>query len=1805
MNLRSLLSSLILICMVLSIHAQDCVITQDYEIVDDSTVVAAITIAGAAIDDLSDPLQGLCGVNLEFEHAAVGDIEIFIQSPAGQVLQLIGPAGQNTELTQFHSWDIGFVPCSVTAMPDPFRAAVWTNLDNWFNFTDATGTYYPFGGCLEEFNTGTVSGVWNIIITDAAEIYDGVIHEIELVFCDDTDITCESCQPYPGNLQIEAGTYCEFDPALAFDLVSFPIDSTPDPFRYDYEYVLVSSNTIIDYLDTPDLSLQAAGSYEVCGLSILQDHQIHKPLADGTSTLDDLKDIINNNTACAVLTDTCVQVEILAGPVPENLDVVICAGEEFEYQGEIYTEEDSYFITFGNGACDSITILNLRVVDVMANIIASEPTFSCTSSEIVLYADFVEPLNDVTFEWSYENPQVIIPENTFDSVIVNQAGSYTLILESEGCRDTVDIELDSDGTVPMLSFNATVLDCNNPVGIIDLESSVAATYMWDGPGVFPSEVNEQDPLVSEPGLYTVTVTETLGQCVAIGNVEVFIDTIVELPIINTVQFSCVTNSAMIDLEFLTTTGNTVSWMYDNIEIAATEDITVTELGQYTGIITAANGCTEEIQVDIFEEFAAPASIYSVDTLNCLVTSANIDHLAVEPGHSYNWEGPSGPLGNGSSITTSDAGFYYVTVTSDAGCETLDTFEIVMQDRIPDLLITADSLGCSPDGGMLSVSSSLNLVSFDWFGPGEFSSNAPNPVGIFPGVYIVTVTTDQGCMGQASYLLDHQVGVPNINLLPPPLDCDTDAGQVTINGGNPNLTYSWNGPGMFMSMDQEPIITEPGIYTVTVTDTNTGCVFFHDLVVNEVVAPAVLDFVTTPITCDDDQATIYYNSNTIINSSTWETFDGNIVQDMFDTLIVDQVGTYYVNTINEFGCEGRDSIVIVDDFEIPDLTVAAALVFLDCNAPRKRLRAETTLFTDVSFEWEGPPGVNVANIFNPRVTEAGWYYVTATRDNGCFAIDSVEVRMDTIPPLVDIMVSQNGIATCLDSVVEVSSTVSFPGTFEFEWTGPGLSSMETDLELRDEGWYILTAIGANGCEAKDSIEIVHEFIDPIVEAISDTITCTNLIGDLEVQSQEMNLSYAWTGPDGTDYAGNNIEVIDEGMYIVTVTNDLSCETLDTAFLVIDTLSAILMPMESEALDCDTQSAALSINADRPIIAYHWEGPNLNSDLANPIIFEGGIYLVTVTADNDCTSAISFEIEQDELVPFITTTDMELDCWESRVELTAPNTAVMPSYLWDGPLGFSSTDVNPLANEPGTYYITVTDANGCAAFDSIVVTANLDPPDVIANDAYLPCNGDPLQITAFSTDPIEEFRWLGIAPVDFTSVGQIATITEPGSYVLLGIGTNGCISLDTVEVFDEAVPPFFVLEDQVLDCNNPSIDLCALFLEDDMSFEWSDGTSVIGMDTCQFVDTPGEYFLTVTGTNGCTATESVMVAIDTVAPVAIISPFTEILCNQQEDVLDATASSTGSEFIYQWETSDGIILSGENTLTPRIEGIGLYSLQITDLSNGCITVERIQVDESISTLSNINFVAVDPSCVGYENGFIEIFSVDGGVGPYEYSLDGIVYSDKVKWDFLEPGLYTLHVRDAIGCIFMQEVPIGFGTDISVSLGNDQTVTLGDSIFIQGQTNIDTSQIVSVIWNPDEQFECKDCIEFYFTPLEAVSFELIIQDENGCVGSDIMNVYVDGLPEVYVPNIFSPNGDNINDQIIIHASVGVSRILDWRIIDRWGNLLHHAEDFLPGDFNFAWDGNFRGEPVNPNVFVFIAEVEYVNGQTELVRGSITLIR
>ena len=143
-----------------------CVQIESIDIIDNETRAISFTVTGVALDDLSDPNQGIDSIQLDFEHDSVSDLEISLISPANQSITIVGPITGSNLITDFSSWDISFLACSEMVDRDPtIEDDIYSNLSNWENLQIYNGSYYPFNGCFEDFNTGTVNGKWTLVIS--------------------------------------------------------------------------------------------------------------------------------------------------------------------------------------------------------------------------------------------------------------------------------------------------------------------------------------------------------------------------------------------------------------------------------------------------------------------------------------------------------------------------------------------------------------------------------------------------------------------------------------------------------------------------------------------------------------------------------------------------------------------------------------------------------------------------------------------------------------------------------------------------------------------------------------------------------------------------------------------------------------------------------------------------------------------------------------------------------------------------------------------------------------------------------------------------------------------------------------------------------------------------------------------------------------------------------------------------------------------------------------------------------------------------------------------------------------------------------------------------------------------------------------------------------------------------------------------------------------------------------------------------------------------------------------------------------
>ncbi len=173
------------------------------------------------------------------------------------------------------------------------------------------------------------------------------------------------------------------------------------------------------------------------------------------------------------------------------------------------------------------------------------------------------------------------------------------------------------------------------------------------------------------------------------------------------------------------------------------------------------------------------------------------------------------------------------------------------------------------------------------------------------------------------------------------------------------------------------------------------------------------------------------------------------------------------------------------------------------------------------------------------------------------------------------------------------------------------------------------------------------------------------------------------------------------------------------------------------------------------------------------------------------------------------------------------------------------------------------------------------------------------------------------------------------------------------------------------------------------------------------------------------------------------------------------------------------------------------------------------------------------------------------------------------------------------------------------------MGDtSQTILAQVNVPQNFIDTLIWSSSSPFiNCidDDCMEIALNTLNnEAAYSATLIDTTGCVTTDDVNVLFDKDRLVYIPSGFSPVAENSENQVfMIHGGQGVAIINTFNVYNRWGEVVHSATNFQPNDPRFAWDGQLRGKPMNPGVFVYLVEVTFVDGQVIQYSGDVTLLR
>ncbi len=366
--------------------------------------------------------------------------------------------------------------------------------------------------------------------------------------------------------------------------------------------------------------------------------------------------------------------------------------------------------------------------------------------------------------------------------------------------------------------------------------------------------------------------------------------------------------------------------------------------------------------------------------------------------------------------------------------------------------------------------------------------------------------------------------------------------------------------------------------------------------------------------------------------------------------------------------------------------------------------------------------------------------------------------------------------------------------------------------------------------------------------------------------------------------------------------------------------------------------------------------------------------------------------------------------------------------------------------------------------------------------------------------------------------------------------------------------------------------------------------------------------LTAAEPCPNSSAEVTVIVHATPIADAGEDLTLDCVFNTGSIGGSGTSVGPNIIYEWIMDDtGNILDHTRAITD-VNMPGTYNLTVVDTLTGCQSSDEVIVNNEIAfLLPDISISNI--TCFQANDGLINITAVNGGTPPYSYFLNEQSMGGQSFFGQLGPGTYDIRIVDSEGC----EVTLNFNLEepdqLDVQLvanieGNENVIQLGDEIILNALVNIPIERIDTILWQPDS-LNAKFPDEIALSPQYTSTFGVTVIDTSGCSASDQLTVFVRRDRDVYIPNSFSPNNDGTNDVAMIFAGQEVKEIKFFRIFNRWGEMLFEDSNFQPNNPDHGWDGWHRGQPLNPAVFVYYAEIEMIDGEILIYKGDITLIK
>ena len=1394
-----------------------------------------------------------------------------------------------------------------------------------------------------------------------------------------------------------------------------------------------------------------------------------------------------------------------------------------------------------------------------------------------------------------------------------EAGSYDLtITDAQGCVKDFLNNVVNENTSITASFILSDLSCNSAGdGAIDATiggGTPAYTFSWSGDNGYSNTVDE-DISGLDAANYTLTVTDALG-CIQAFPAQPITE---PAPLTATFVKTDVTCFGADDGTInVTAAGGTMpysySWSGPGTFSSTAEDISGLEPGAYSLDLSDDNGCfiayPDAVTIIEPSDISVAATTTDITCNGAGDGTISIVTSGGTPAYSFAWTGPGTFSSTDQNISSLESGSYNLTVTDNNSC--IKIFPAIESIAEPPAIIVTftgktDLLcnGASTGEITIDVAGGVLPLSFEWTNSlGAVLSTDEDPTGLPAGVYSLKVVDANSC--EVNYTdavtLDEPPAL-TLSLTKTDVVCageSTGSIVATASGGTPGYLYSQfsggpYGPGNTFSG------LSSGSYTIYAEDAN-GC---RTNATENITSPMVIDYNVSTLgtnLCSYDSSVTISISNVIGGVPPYEySIDGGSNYQSTGDFPNQPGGDYPLVVRDANFCEKSPTFPLTV-FSPPEIKIT----FYDYDditscydALEGRIAIQGNGGTgSIEYALDGGVPVTPGEFLN---IPGGFHTVSLVDDNSCQK-DTIVELLRPVKLIFDFatITDVSGCTGDNNGQIDVSASGG-TGVISYEIDGGGFGGSGTFGSLL-AGTYLVSAKDANDCQIDTTLTIGEPSPISFDTETATPASCNGLAdGSVTVSASGGTPGYTYTlnpaalPPNTTGIFSG----LPAGDYTVDVTDTPGCGPFTSGILTVSEPPALLLDSISvEFISCNgANDGKIDIYVIGGTGPYEYSIDNEASYLTTSS-FTGlgpGSYDVYARDANGCKLFIDTYILA-EPTPLTlappTVTDIT-PCFggsNGAISTTASGGWLEYEYSIDG-LNFQPTgDFSGLS--AGDYTVFVRDTGNCTS--SIPATVN-EPDEVTA--------------TVAKTDYVDEVLGTisisdasgGTPPYEYSIDGLAGTFTSTTDYTDLVAGpydvvvrdANGCTYEESIIIFD-IIPLSMVINATDVTCfglDDGTIEFDPQDAVGTVQYSIDDGASYVTNPL--FENLPGDstYILRAFDDDGKQYLDSVTIAEPD--ELFIYKSITPANCNAFSETgsIDITLAGGTGASTFLWS-------NGESTEDLNTIVSGWYTITATDEA-GC------EVDDSIfvPALVIVDAYAGEDTTV-CSGSTILLDALPGDIMLWEPStyLSNQGVSNPVALDITDSISYVFTVTETtsgLGCYNTDTLNIGVLPVYGISLPADTVGLEGQQVQLDVETE---GTFVSYEWIPASGLDMSDVANPIVTLQTTTNYVILATNDFGCVESD--TILVEVVEDLTVYNVFSPNGDFINDFFEIENAAAFPDILV-EVYNRWGSKVFSTVGYSDDK---RWDGTSNGKDVPIGTYYYVI-IPYSDATP--VTGNVTIIR